>query len=87
VGHACLYWTYSSVTATEQVLMNDLFVVAGSRGGGVGRALIEHSRGVARQRGAAKLTWMTALDNHTAQALYDSFGGERSTWFEYELDP
>src|SRR6476620_440168 len=85
VGHACLYWHFSSTAARETVLMNDLFVVPESRGEGVGRALIEASLEVARARGAACLEWQTAPDNHTAQHLYDSTGAERSTWLTYEL--
>src|SRR4051812_18403204 len=43
VGYACLYWHFSSTKACETVLMNDLFVAPQTRGGGVGRALIEAS--------------------------------------------
>ncbi|MEX2107026.1 MAG: GNAT family N-acetyltransferase [Solirubrobacterales bacterium] len=85
VGYACLYWHFSSTKAAETVLMNDLFVKPSVRGRGVGRALIEASAGVARERGAAHLEWATAPDNLTAQRLYDSTGAERSEWFEYEL--
>jgi GNAT superfamily N-acetyltransferase len=85
VGYACLYWHFSSTKACESVLMNDLFVDPELRGGGVGRALIEASAAVARQRGASKLEWQTAPDNHTAQRLYDSTGAQRSTWLTYEL--
>jgi GNAT superfamily N-acetyltransferase len=85
VGYACLYWHFSSTQAQETVLMNDLFVAPELRGGGVGRALIEASREVARERGAAELEWQTAPDNHTAQRLYDSTGASRSTWITYEL--
>lgn len=86
LGYACLYWHFSSLAAVETVLMNDLFVAAEARGRGVGRALIEASRDVARARGAGWLEWATAPDNHTAQRLYDSMTGEKSTWLEYELD-
>jgi GNAT superfamily N-acetyltransferase len=85
VGYACLYWHFSSTQACESVLMNDLFVDPELRGEGVGRALIEASAAVARQRGASKLEWQTAPDNHTAQRLYDSTGAQRSTWLTYEL--
>jgi GNAT superfamily N-acetyltransferase len=85
VGYACLYWHFSSTAARETVLMNDLFVVPDARGGGVGRALIEASLEVARERGAAELEWQTAPDNHAAQRLYDATGAERSTWLTYEL--
>ena len=86
VGFANLYWTFSSTTATEHVLMNDLFVADGARGKGVGFALIEAARGVARERGSRSLSWQTALDNRTAQRLYERTGADRYVWFEYELD-
>ena len=85
LGYACLYWHFSSTRAVETVLMNDLFVSEAARGQGVGRALIEASAAVARERGAAHLEWSTAPDNLTAQRLYDSTGAERSEWVEYEL--
>jgi GNAT superfamily N-acetyltransferase len=85
VGYACLYWHFSSLSARESVLMNDLFVSDAARGHGVGRALIEASAAIARERGAAHLEWSTAPDNLTAQRLYDSTAAERSEWVEYEL--
>ncbi len=84
-GYACLYWHLSSLAAAETVLMNDLFVDEEARGKGVGRALIEASAEVARERGAACLEWSTAPDNARAQALYDSTGAAKSEWLEYEL--
>src|ERR1700742_2396058 len=66
LGYACLYWHFSSLAAQETVLMNDLFVSPDARGSGGGRALIEGSADVARERGAPWLEWATAPDNHTA---------------------
>jgi GNAT superfamily N-acetyltransferase len=85
VGYACLYWHFTSLIPAETVLMNDLYVSPNTRGQGVGRALIEASAGVARERGAHHLEWATAPDNETAQRLYDSTGAKRTTWIEYEL--
>lgn len=85
VGYACLYWHFSSLEASETVLMNDLYVDREVRGQGVGRALIEATAEVARERGAAYVEWSTAPDNRTAQRLYDATGAERSEWFTYEL--
>ncbi|HEV7771216.1 MAG TPA: GNAT family N-acetyltransferase [Solirubrobacterales bacterium] len=85
IGYACLYWHFSSLEATECVLMNDLFVDDPARGQGVGRALIEASAEVARERGVPFVEWSTAPDNKTAQRLYDSTGAERSEWLSYEL--
>jgi GNAT superfamily N-acetyltransferase len=85
VGYACLYWHFSSTRAVETVLMNDLYVDANRRHQGIGRALIEASAQVARERGAHHIEWSTRPDNETAQRLYDSAGAERSEWIEYEL--
>ncbi len=86
LGYTCLYWHFTSLVPAETVLMNDLFVTPEARGQGVGRALIEASAAVARERGAHHLEWATAPDNKTAQRLYDSTGAEPSTWIEYELE-
>lgn len=85
LGYACLYWHFSSTAAAETVLLNDLYVTEAARGAGVGRALIEASAEVARERGAHSLEWETAPDNRTAQRLYDTTGAERSEWVAYEL--
>ncbi|HEV7769358.1 MAG TPA: GNAT family N-acetyltransferase [Solirubrobacterales bacterium] len=85
LGYACLYWHFSSTQAVETVLMHDLFVVPEVRSRGVGRALIDASATISRERGAHCLEWATAPDNERAQRLYDSTGAERSTWIEYEL--
>ena len=85
VGYACLYWHFTSLVPAETVLMNDLYVEESSRGDGIGRALIEASAEIARERGAHHLEWATAPDNVTAQCLYDKTGAERSKWVEYEL--
>ncbi len=86
VGYACLYWTYTSLIPAEVVLLNDLYVVPEARGEGVGRALIDASAGVARERGAARLTWLTAQDNKRAQRLYDTTGAIAEPSIEYELE-
>lgn len=85
VGYACLYWSFTSIVPAETVLMNDLYVIEGVRGQGVGRALIEASAAIGRERGANRLEWVTARSNETAQRLYDTTGAKRSEWIEYEL--
>lgn len=87
LGYACLYWHFTSLVPAETVLMNDLYVDPASRGEGLGRALIEASAAVARERGAHHLEWATAPDNKAAQRLYDATGAKRSEWIEYELGP
>jgi GNAT superfamily N-acetyltransferase len=86
VGFACVYWTFSSTRAAEVALMNDLFVGEGSRGKGIGLALIEAAADAARARGMVHLEWLTAFDNHRAQRLYDRTEAKRAPWLGYELD-
>ena len=84
-GYACLYWTFSSVSATDVVLLNDLYVHPQRRGSGVGEALVGAAVDVARERGASHVRWYTALDNRPAQRLYERVAAQRSAWFEYEI--
>ena len=74
-----------SVTPGVACLMNDLFVVPETRGQGIGRALILHCLSYAKAHGFPKIHWQTALDNHTAQRLYDSLPTTRSGWYTYRL--
>ena len=85
VGYACLYWHFTSLVPAETVLLNDLYVAENRRGEGIGRALIEASGKIARERGAHQLQWVTSPDNKTAQRLYDTTGAESEPAIEYEL--
>ena len=87
VGFATLYWSWSTLRGGRIGVMNDLFVDPAARGKRVGEALIDACLDAVRERGARELTWQTALDNTTAQALYDRIGGNRSQWLDYGLDP
>ncbi len=85
-GYTCLYWTYSSISASEVVLLNDLYVLPSCRGAGVGESLIAAAREVARERGCSHLRWCTELHNRRAQRLYERIGADRVALFEYEFD-
>jgi GNAT superfamily N-acetyltransferase len=85
VGFATVYWTWSTLSAREIAVMNDLFVTEGARGGGVAEALIAACVEEARKRGAAQLGWQTQKDNRRAQAVYERVGGRREEWVDYWL--
>jgi GNAT superfamily N-acetyltransferase len=87
LGFATVFWLWSTSRAARIGLMNDLFTAPEARGRGVGAALIAACLEAVRERGAVTLQWQTALDNHTAQALYDRVGGVREQWLDYYLDP
>jgi GNAT superfamily N-acetyltransferase len=65
------------------IYLDDLFTDPAVRGRGVGRALITRLGEMARERGFDKVRWITAVDNHTAQRLYDDLA-ERTTWVTYD---
>src|SRR6478735_3923915 len=54
------------------LFLDDLFVAEDARGHGTGRALIDHLRGLAEQRGLGVVQWITAQDNGDAQKVYDA---------------
>ncbi|HKN95224.1 MAG TPA: GNAT family N-acetyltransferase [Thermoleophilaceae bacterium] len=85
IGFATVYWTWSTLDAARHGVMNDLFVAEAARGSGAAEALIEGCRRACAERGARRLTWQTALDNHRAQAVYDRVGGTREQWLDYWL--
>jgi GNAT superfamily N-acetyltransferase len=84
-GFATLYWTWSTTNAFRIGVMNDLFVAERARGHGVAEQLIEACRTECVRRGAHRLTWQTAADNHRAQAVYDRVGATREQWVDYWL--
>ena len=86
VGFATIFWTWTTLSATRIGVMNDLFVSADARGGGLADALIAECVERCRARGAKSLNWQTATDNHRAQAVYDRVGGKRSEWVDYSID-
>jgi GNAT superfamily N-acetyltransferase len=87
VGFATIFWTWTTLSAARLAVMNDLFVSADARGGGVAEALIAACAERAREHGATSLDWQTANDNHRAQAVYDRVGAKRDArWLDYSLD-
>jgi len=88
VGFVQLYPLFSSTAARPRRLwlLNDLFVAAAVRGGGVGRALLDRARRLAEETGAVGLELATARTNVGAQRLYQSLGYRLDDQFlRYEL--
>ncbi|PWU25397.1 MAG: N-acetyltransferase [Candidatus Rokuibacteriota bacterium] len=86
VGFAASGWKWSSLRGSRIVVLEDLFVADSARGRGHADALIEATAAIARRHGAPAVTWLTAPDNHRAQAVYDRSGARSSPFLEYELD-
>ena len=79
-----VHYLYHRTTwsTADSCYLQDLFVDPAVRGGGHGRALIEHVAAEARQAGATRLYWNTHETNVTARRLYDAVG-VRSGFIQY----
>jgi ribosomal protein S18 acetylase RimI-like enzyme len=86
VGFATLYWSWSTARAGRLGVMNDLFVAPRARGRRIAERLMLACLQECASRGVAAMEWETALENKSAQALYDRMGGVRERWLSYSLD-
>jgi GNAT superfamily N-acetyltransferase len=79
-----VHWIYhrSTWTTGDYCYLQDLFVTADARGGGIGRALIEHVYADTKRRGVSRVHWLTHETNYAGMRLYDSIG-ERSGFVQY----
>lgn len=71
-------------SVNDSCYLEDLFVNAEFRGQGAGRALIEHVRQWAETQNAAKVYWLTAESNVTAQQLYDRVA-KKTGFIQYQI--
>lgn len=81
LGFCQLYPSFSSVSLARSFILNDLFVLPSARRTGVGKALLDAALGYGRALGAVRLSLSTAVDNETAQALYQAAGWQRDAQF------
>ena len=81
VGFTQLYPSFSSVSMARVYVLNDLYVAPVARRMGVAQALLKAASEHARQLGAVRLSLTTAVDNVTAQTLYESSGWVRDQKF------
>lgn len=82
VGMAHSIYHRSSWSTDNHCYLQDLFVSDDARGGGIGRALIEHVYADAKRRGASRVYWLTHESNHNAMQLYDRIA-DRSDFIQY----
>ena len=73
-GVAQVRFRYGLWWAADDCLLEDLFVLADARGHGLGRALVEATIALARERGCRRVELDVNEDNAAALALYRSFG-------------
>jgi ribosomal protein S18 acetylase RimI-like enzyme len=74
VGFTQLYPTYSSVRVVKNWILNDLYVDKEYRKQGIGEKLIAAVMTFAKENNAKLVQLSTAVDNYTAQSLYERIG-------------
>lgn len=74
VGFTQLYPTYSSVRVVKNWILNDLYVDKEYRKQGIGEKLIQTAMNFAKENNAKFVQLSTAVDNYTAQSLYEQIG-------------
>jgi GNAT superfamily N-acetyltransferase len=85
VGFATVEWKWSSLKGARIGYLEDIFVAPEARGRGIADALIEACAERCRELGMPAMQWLTAPDNHRAQAVYDRSGASSETFVEYNL--
>jgi GNAT superfamily N-acetyltransferase len=87
VGFALWFLTYSTWTALPSLYIEDIYVEADCRGGGVGRRLFEVLGQEARRLGCGRIDWAVLDWNEPAMAFYRRIGGRPSVgWQPWRLD-
>ena len=81
VGFTQLFPSFSSVSMARTFILNDLFVATSARRSGVASMLVDAAAKYARAVGAIRITLTTAIDNHSAKALYFSHGWKQDEAF------
>ena len=89
IGFTQLYPKYSSVSAVKNWILNDLYVESNYRKQGIGEALIKKAMDFAKSDGATYIQLETAVNNYTAQSLYEGIGfqkqGPDTEYFLYRI--
>lgn len=86
VGFVLNYHTFSSVSLARVIVLNDLFICVSHRQQGIANKLIGNVIELAKCTNSARIDLGTAIDNYTAQALYEKIGFIKDTeYFSYSL--
>ena len=90
VGFTQLYPKFSSARAIKIWVLNDLYVEHEYRKQGIGESLINTALKYAKDDQTSYIELSTAVDNHTAQSLYESMGFIKQNFgtdfFNYKIE-
>ena len=85
-GFALFFHNFSTFLGRPGIYLEDLYVRPEFRGEGVGRALLVHIAGLARDRNCGRLEWSVLDWNEPAIGFYESVGASPvSGWKVYRV--
>jgi GNAT superfamily N-acetyltransferase len=85
-GMALFFHNFSTWTGLRGLYLEDLYVRPGMRGRGVGRRLLAHLAGLARERDCARFEWAVLNWNEPAIGFYRRLGAvPMDEWQIYRL--
>lgn len=85
-GYITFYFTYSTFMAKPTLYLEDIFVLEEYRKRGLGKALFEFCRDVARQRDCCRIDWAVLTWNEPSIQFYEQRGGKKQEWYLYRLE-
>ena len=86
-GFALWFRSYSTFLAQPGIYLEDLFVFPSHRGHGLGRRLLAHLAGIARERDYGRVEWAVLDWNADAIRFYRSVGAvPMSDWTTFRLE-
>jgi len=86
-GFALFFHNFSTWLGKPGLYLEDLFVREEMRGKGIGKALLLHLAGIARERGCGRMEWSVLDWNTPAIDFYKSmYAKPQSEWRGYRLD-
>lgn len=86
-GFALFFHNFSTWLGRPGLYLEDLFVREALRGKGIGKALLLHLAGIARDRGCGRMEWSVLDWNTPAIDFYKALGAQpMNEWTVYRLD-
>jgi GNAT superfamily N-acetyltransferase len=86
VGYAIWLYSYSTFTGCHGIYLEDLFVVPGHRGAGIGKAFLKMLAGRCAAEGLGRIDWAVLDWNEPSIAFYRSLGATPSEgWIGFGL--
>jgi GNAT superfamily N-acetyltransferase len=85
VAYIVYFFTYSTFLGRPTLFLEDIFVLYGHRGEGIGKELFRHCAEEAIATGCGRTEWAVLSWNERAIEFYEGLGGKRLDWFLYRI--